>query len=478
MILLRDLLVAGDRLGLAVLAGTTPSGSVLGVRLAEDTGALTGDLGGALVMVPPAASGRLTRAGDYQLDLFLRQCSTLGVAGIVIADDGSGLTPTASVIAERFRVCVLGYSTDTDFSTLMLRLVHVVDGEADGSWLDEFTDVLEELVEAPQIDARTVLSRLSTLSDRRLELGPGGDVELAGGGRLASGVRDRACVLSATALLRVIAATFSELPSPVRSRAAVLHELVTTESDPPQTALDLAAAVGLDLQAWHTGAVVDGSFADDDPLASYVALDQLHREMTLWLDANTDGWSSCVAGRSVILVHSQRLPSSSPNPGQRAAELTDCLHSMADRGKHARGAIGLCRAGVEGLRRSTAEARATLATRGPSAVGGIVMTDADGLARVLLDVATSTTSGLLVNELLAPLDALGGDRARTSIETLAVYLKCHRSLKRTAEELHLHRNAVVYRMRRITEALGDDLTDPERRFALELACRVRRLSAP
>jgi len=44
---------------------------------------------------------------------------------------------------------------------------------------------------------------------------------------------------------------------------------------------------------------------------------------------------------------------------------------------------------------------------------------------------------------------------------------------RAGARLHLHRNAVAYRMRRIAALLDADLADPDDRFALELACRAR-----
>ena len=49
------------------------------------------------------------------------------------------------------------------------------------------------------------------------------------------------------------------------------------------------------------------------------------------------------------------------------------------------------------------------------------------------------------------------------------------SVVRTAERLHLHRNAVTNRLRTITELLDVDLEDPDQRLALQLACRARLL---
>jgi PucR C-terminal helix-turn-helix domain len=61
---------------------------------------------------------------------------------------------------------------------------------------------------------------------------------------------------------------------------------------------------------------------------------------------------------------------------------------------------------------------------------------------------------------LAPLERLGPACGVTAIRTLAAYLDRQGSIVRTARVLHLHRNAVTYRLRRITGLLGVDLDDP------------------
>ena len=73
-------------------------------------------------------------------------------------------------------------------------------------------------------------------------------------------------------------------------------------------------------------------------------------------------------------------------------------------------------------------------------------------------------------ELLAPLSALSNPAA--SIETLNTWIEERGSLKASAARLHLHPNAVAYRISRIESALGADLSDPETRFALQFACRI------
>ena len=64
---------------------------------------------------------------------------------------------------------------------------------------------------------------------------------------------------------------------------------------------------------------------------------------------------------------------------------------------------------------------------------------------------------------------------RSAIRTLAAYLDEQGSIVKTADRLHLHRNAVTNRLRTITELLDVDLEDPDQRLALQLACRARLL---
>jgi DNA-binding PucR family transcriptional regulator len=61
------------------------------------------------------------------------------------------------------------------------------------------------------------------------------------------------------------------------------------------------------------------------------------------------------------------------------------------------------------------------------------------------------------------------------VRTLGAYLDNYGSLTRTAEALHLHRNSVAYRIKRIFELLDADPDEPDERLILQLACRARLL---
>jgi DNA-binding PucR family transcriptional regulator len=155
------------------------------------------------------------------------------------------------------------------------------------------------------------------------------------------------------------------------------------------------------------------------------------------------------------------------------------LDAIRDRfpGLRVRAGVGTPHEGPVGLRASAAEARvALLAARAGGRPDGVAAHDAVGVRRMLMEWYASDSARASVRSQLAPLEELGQSRGETAIRTLATYLDQQGSIIRTAEVLHLHRNAVAYRLRRITELLDVDLDDPDQRLALQLACRARLLA--
>ena len=61
------------------------------------------------------------------------------------------------------------------------------------------------------------------------------------------------------------------------------------------------------------------------------------------------------------------------------------------------------------------------------------------------------------------------------IHTLEAYFSAHGNLATTAAELNVHRNTLLYRLRRVAEIGGIDLKQPETRLALQVALAIQRL---
>lgn len=61
------------------------------------------------------------------------------------------------------------------------------------------------------------------------------------------------------------------------------------------------------------------------------------------------------------------------------------------------------------------------------------------------------------------------------LETLEVYLECQGNIVEAAERLYIHRNTLRYRLERLKELLGRGWDNPDYRFTLWMALKVRNL---
>lgn len=131
--------------------------------------------------------------------------------------------------------------------------------------------------------------------------------------------------------------------------------------------------------------------------------------------------------------------------------------------------VGSLQAGAEGLATTLDEAGdAARIAASRSATGWFVRVDSLGLEQLLLAWTGNDTFVPAAESLLAPLREGGGEL----LATLSAYLDHESGIAATANALGLHRNTVMVRIRRVQELLGIDMTDPEARLALHLACRA------
>ena len=268
---------------------------------------------------------------------------------------------------------------------------------------------------------------------------------------------------------------------PVRSRSELLAELLMSEAAINEDTLERARQLAIPLAGWHVAVRIE---ADD---LAESGRDEVHRfellesagQVALQAAAATGGtWYQSRIAQAIVLV---RMTTSNPGPqaGVRAARSAErALSAIRSRlpTVQFRAGVGAPHEGPMGLRASAAEARgALLAARAALKPAGVAAHDAVGVRRMLMEWYASDTARASVRDQLAPLEKLGPARADTAIRTLAAYLDEQGSIIKTAQKLHLHRNAVANRLRGITELLEMDLDDPDQRLALQLACRARLL---
>jgi purine catabolism regulator len=69
--------------------------------------------------------------------------------------------------------------------------------------------------------------------------------------------------------------------------------------------------------------------------------------------------------------------------------------------------------------------------------------------------------------------AYDSERNAELVATLEGFFACHGNLSQTAARLHIHRNTLTYRLEQIATITQLDLDDPDARFSLHLALKLR-----
>ena len=99
-----------------------------------------------------------------------------------------------------------------------------------------------------------------------------------------------------------------------------------------------------------------------------------------------------------------------------------------------------------------------------------------GFDEVKLDYALSVlradAAADVRHDALAKLAAYDEQHSANLVETLRTYLLCSCSATAAAEALFVHRSTLLYRLERIADIGGVDLSDPDVRFHLELSLRL------
>ncbi len=129
--------------------------------------------------------------------------------------------------------------------------------------------------------------------------------------------------------------------------------------------------------------------------------------------------------------------------------------------------------GVEGLSKAATEAEkaVTMGLRlfGP---GQLTYFGDLGVYRLLLSIGGQKELREFYHEVLGRLLEHDSRNGGELLQTLEAYFRYHGSPSEMAREMHLHRNTLLYRLRRIQEITNLDLEDAETGLALHLALRI------
>lgn len=496
---LDEVLAAAEMQGLVtVVAGTTGDREVRGADIIEDISRVDGSGEDRLVVLTESASQRVE---PYRLDIALRVGLHRGVAAIAfVGPNAPNVSRTGRELSARGAPAVV--HSQAPIAQLLIGITHVIERSAGGQIrsLNRLVDAIEDAqttnVAVPMLLQK---AREATGLDIQTEP-PDGEViavdVVVDGRREASlsvsltgdGVEDYsrriAVHLVADGVGRLLSEASRAEHLPMLSHSELLTELLIAPEAQSEPLLRRARALGITVDGWHivTRIQLDNllTVVSGDEIGAYELRQDFAKRLLQELRGGAGSWHHARSNQDLLFIHSDRR-----DPGLHAARsVARAVDAALDRTLgHSRlpltirCGIGSVHAGPQGLRGSALESRASMAQARLHGVSNrAVVFDASGVRRGLVEWYTSDAARESAKLLLAPLEQLDSHARDRAIRTLAAYLDAGGSLARAAQKLHIHRNAVAYRVKRSIDRLEVALDDPEQRLMLHLACRAELLS--
>lgn len=441
---------------------------------------------------------------DWRVDALLSHCPEKGVSALLVEGHDSLLSSTVA-LAQRLNIHVLGATDPLSAHSDLLRLIAEPDLERANMVLNVLSRVREaesDVEEALRAIARSMGRPVALLDGHgTIMAGDLGEVHEAidlsgqepGARQPIRRFNPDGSLLIAYPLQSVGAVTWlaAHLPAqlPVEEQAVesallavgstVEHRLVlarmSLERDANRRASLLAETLqrpdahntrrralelGWELDGWHTGIHI-GTTTDLDLTGRRAEVVNAFEDagLPIVVVEHGDGWTLWTTTRHEPTALEVQSTATTIRRVHRRLQSTFDVHV----------GVGRPHPGAEGIGRSVAEATdAASLARGRPETGHFLHVDRLGLAQLLLAWTRTDTFQPAARSLLDPLAKAPGDL----VTTLAAYLDAESSLTETAAVLGVHRNTVSARIARIETMLGVDLSVPDDRLALHLACRT------
>jgi sugar diacid utilization regulator len=480
-------------LSLECVVGDAGGLSVESVFLAERLFDLMDAPGRSVVVLSAEACAGAER---YHFDMALRMAASREVAAIILTRAPvGGITSTSLHTARHVGVPLLRQTEPINLASLVVALDARIRGSAELG-LRRAVRAFQVMSTVPT-DVDALVSNAAAAAAADIVLSDQPDAELSFPLALEAERNAWIVVRGATAQSRpelvlvgraladrvalTAAAARRAEELPIRSRAELLSEILDSTLSGRSALLRRARAMGLPIDGWHLVVRIEHANAEElwvDEVSAYEGRENLTRLLLEAIQGVGGTWHTARARNAVILIRMYRRD---PGPHAVPEAMKGAGRALHAASQHLARAVlycgvGTAHPGVTGLINSAAEARAAVAaSRARNRPHVATAFDSLGLRRTLIEWYASQTAREAVANVLEPLDRLGGKKAEEAIKTLHVFLDVRGSLSRAAEVLHLHRNAVAYRINRIFSELEVDPENPDDWLLLELACRARRL---
>lgn len=139
--------------------------------------------------------------------------------------------------------------------------------------------------------------------------------------------------------------------------------------------------------------------------------------------------------------------------------------------------IGDYKENLKGFEQSYEHAKMALEIgRRKKGPGNRTMYENTRIDRVLLEIARNENMKEVVMSTIEPLIRYDSQRNMDLIETFSTYNRCNGNVSQTARILNLHRQSLLYRLRKIESLTGLALIDPDDLFLLELSIKIWKMA--
>lgn len=262
-----------------------------------------------------------------------------------------------------------------------------------------------------------------------------------------------------------------ELQREKRYREEFVAHLVQPASTSPDDLKAWAARLGIDFTQPHAALVLELA---DETLSPDLALTELHRRQQQLTASEPSLLCATISPRELVVVcRLEAMPERSGDmlavARRRLQTLDALLRKEASTPAWLAMGVGLC--GEAGVALSYQSARQTMRVGRLRNARATTFLYHDLCLPVLL---SGLAEGWQAEQLRLPLQRLeradrGGQPLR---RTLAAWFANDGHAQATAQALHIHRNTLDYRLRRISEATGLDLNDIDDRLLLYIALQL------
>jgi purine catabolism regulator len=246
-----------------------------------------------------------------------------------------------------------------------------------------------------------------------------------------------------------------------RMRATFVDELLASEIADPQAWIQRGSSLGFDLTCPHVAWLIEAKQVSQWPA-------QLLR---------------FIEEHNVVVPYTRRdegmllfWPVDNPQSGRELKSIAEELVSRIQASyPKAKIIIGLSRPATDPSQWLHSQQQARESWRlGKEWKGAAVTYFGDlGLYQMLSVLSNSPEAARFYRKTLGKLMSYDSEKNAELIPTLEGFFACHGNLSQTASKLHIHRNTLTYRLEQIATIAQLDLEDPDARFSLQLALKLR-----